>query len=142
MKDGTEVTLTFSSNVVGDSNDETNFPHKLFLTDTQVLRFPKAFANYSSANAKLLKTKFAKKVQSGGFLGEYGGALRDTVLRAGLEAVKRGARILADKEQNISRIREWMKKFGTSEDSGISVTNNEIKDIIKVIISLDNRIPL
>ena len=25
----TEVTLKFSSNVVGDSNDETNFPHKL-----------------------------------------------------------------------------------------------------------------
>ena len=32
-----------------------------------------------------------------------------------------------------------MKKFATDADSGISVTNNEIKDIIKVIISLDNR---
>ena len=32
-----------------------------------------------------------------------------------------------------------MKKFATDEDSGISVTNNEIKDIIKVTISLDNR---
>ena len=106
MKDGTEITLDSSPNVVVDSNDETNFPHKLLLTDTQVLRFPKAFANYSSANTKLLKTDFAKIVQSGGFLGEYRAALRDTVLRAELEAVKRGAPILADKQQNISRIRE------------------------------------
>ena len=106
MKDGTEITLDSSPNVVGDSNDETNFQHKLLLTDTQVLRFPKAFANYSSANTKLLKTDFAKIVQSGEFLGEYRAALRDTVLRAELEAVKRGAPILADKQQNISRIRE------------------------------------
>ena len=32
-----------------------------------------------------------------------------------------------------------MKKFATDEDSGILVTNTEIKDIIKVTISLDNR---
>ena len=32
-----------------------------------------------------------------------------------------------------------MKKFATDEDSGILLKNNEIKDIIKVTISLDNR---
>ena len=36
IKNGTEVTLKISSNVVGDSNDENNFPHKLLLTNTQV----------------------------------------------------------------------------------------------------------
>ena len=36
IKNGTEVTLNLSSNVVGDSDDETNFPHKLLLTDTHV----------------------------------------------------------------------------------------------------------
>ena len=36
-KNGTEVTLNLSSNAVGDSNDENNFPHKFLLTDTQVL---------------------------------------------------------------------------------------------------------
>ena len=30
---GTEVTLNISSNVIGDSNNESNFPHKLLLTD-------------------------------------------------------------------------------------------------------------
>ena len=34
IKNGTEVILKISSNVVGDSNDENNFSHKLFLTNT------------------------------------------------------------------------------------------------------------
>ena len=38
IKNGTEATLKVSSNVVGDSNDENNFPHKLLLTNTQVSR--------------------------------------------------------------------------------------------------------
>ena len=35
IKNGTEVTLKISSNVVGDSNDENNFPNNLLLTSTQ-----------------------------------------------------------------------------------------------------------
>ena len=38
IKNGTEVTLKISSNVIGDSNDEKSFPHKFLLTNTQVLR--------------------------------------------------------------------------------------------------------
>ena len=56
IKNGTEVTLTISSNVIGDSNDENNFPHKLLLTNTQVSKLRKAFANNSSANIKFSKT--------------------------------------------------------------------------------------
>ena len=37
IKNGTKVTLNLSSNLIENSNDETNFPHKLLLTDTQVL---------------------------------------------------------------------------------------------------------
>ena len=36
IKNGNEITLKILSNVVGDSNDENNFPHKLLLTKTQV----------------------------------------------------------------------------------------------------------
>ena len=60
IKDGTEVTLKVSSNVVGDSNDGNSFPHKLLLTNTQVSRLGKAFANGSSANIKLSKTQLHK----------------------------------------------------------------------------------
>ena len=50
IKNGTEVTLYLSSNVVGDSSDETNFSHKLLFTNTQVLKTRNHFANDSSAN--------------------------------------------------------------------------------------------
>ena len=52
IKNGSEVTLKLSSNVVGDSNNENNFPDKLLITNTQISRFRKAFANNSSANIK------------------------------------------------------------------------------------------
>ena len=57
IKNGSEVTLKLSSNVVGDSNDENNFQHKLLLTNTQVSKHCKAFGNNSSANTKLSKTQ-------------------------------------------------------------------------------------
>ena len=53
IKNGTEVTVNLSSNIIGDSNDDNNFPRKLFLTNTQVSKLRKAFANNSTANIKL-----------------------------------------------------------------------------------------
>ena len=69
IKNETEVTLNLSSNLIRNSNDETNFTHKLLLTNTQVSKICKAFANGSSANIKFKKTQLHKIVQSGGFLG-------------------------------------------------------------------------
>ena len=69
IKNGTELTLKISSNVVSDSCDENNFLHKLLLTNTQVSKLRKPFENGSSANIKLSKTQLHKIRQSGGFLG-------------------------------------------------------------------------
>ena len=55
-KNGIEVTLKLSSN----SCDKTNFSHKLLLTNTQVSRLRKAFANGSSVNKKLSKLNSKK----------------------------------------------------------------------------------
>ena len=60
IKNRTEVTLNLSSNLIESFNDETNFPHKLLLTDTQVSKIRKAFANGSSANIKFSKTQLSK----------------------------------------------------------------------------------
>ena len=60
--------LNPSSNFTGDSNDETNFPRKLLLTDTQVSRFCKSFTSGSSANVNFSKTKLFKIIQSGGVI--------------------------------------------------------------------------
>ena len=35
IKNGNDLTLEISSNIVGDSNDENNFPYKLLLTNTR-----------------------------------------------------------------------------------------------------------
>ena len=55
--------------MIGDCNDESNFPHKLLLTDTQASRLLKAFANNFSANMKFSKPQLSMIAQSGIFLG-------------------------------------------------------------------------
>ena len=49
-KNETEVVLRLSSNMVSNSDDETNFPHKSLLTNRQVANLRKAFANYLSTD--------------------------------------------------------------------------------------------
>ena len=56
----TEVVLGLSSNVVGD--EQTNFPHKLLLTNRQVANLRKVFANYLSTGIKLSKTQISKMI--------------------------------------------------------------------------------
>ena len=83
LKNGTEVNLKISSNVVGDSDDENNFPHNLLLTNAQVSKLHKAFANGSSANIKFSTTQLHKIGQSGRFLG----TLLRPLLKTGLPLV-------------------------------------------------------
>ena len=45
IKSETGITLRLSSNMIGNINDETDFLHKLLLTESQVLKLRKAFAN-------------------------------------------------------------------------------------------------
>ena len=75
--------------MIGD--DETNFPHKLLLTNRQVGNIPKAFANHLSADIKLSKTQLLKIIQSGGFLGRLLGPL----LKTGLPLIKNVIKLLA-----------------------------------------------
>ena len=68
IKNDTKVTLKLSSNVIGNSNDKNSFPHKLLLTNKNVSKLCKAFANNSSANMKSSNTQLHKIGQSRGFL--------------------------------------------------------------------------
>ena len=62
IKDSTEVTLNLSKSLVRNSHNKTNFPHRLLLTNTQVLRLQKAFPNDSSADIKFSRTHLLKMV--------------------------------------------------------------------------------
>ena len=77
--------------MIGDSNDETNFSHKLLLTDRQVSSIRKAFSNNSSVDIKFSKTQLSKIIQSGGFLGKLFGPL----LKTGLPLIKNVTTLLA-----------------------------------------------
>ena len=74
--------MRLSSNMIGD--DETNFPHKLLLTNRQVANLRKSFPNSLSTDIKLSKTQLPKMMQSGGFLGRLLGLL----LKTGLPLIK------------------------------------------------------
>ena len=67
IKNETDVILRLSSNMIGNSNDEANFPHKSLLTDRQVSNIRKAFVNHAFTDIKLSKAQLTK-MQNGGFL--------------------------------------------------------------------------
>ena len=61
--------------MIGNSHDETNFPHQLLLNNRQVANLRKAFKKFLSADIKLWKTQLSKMIESGGFLGRLLGPL-------------------------------------------------------------------
>ena len=60
IKNETDVVIRLSPNMIGDSIDKTNFPHKLLLTDRQVSSIRKTFSNNSSANVNFQKHNYQK----------------------------------------------------------------------------------
>ena len=63
IKKSIGVTLDLLSNMVGCSNDETNFPHTLLLTNIQVSNLCQAFTNGSIGNIKLSKAQLSEMAQ-------------------------------------------------------------------------------
>ena len=85
IKNETDVVLT---GMVGNSNDNTNFPHKLLLTDRQVANIRKAFANHLSTDVKFSKTQLLKMLQSGGFLGNLLSKLAGPLMKVAMPLAK------------------------------------------------------
>ena len=52
IKNETDIVLKISSNMVSISNDNTNFPHELLLTNRQIASIRKAFAKNTSTDIK------------------------------------------------------------------------------------------
>ena len=111
IKSGTEVTLNISSNVIVNSNDETNFPHRLLLTSTQGLMICKDFENGSSPNISFSKTHLPKIGRSEGFLGRFLIAL----LKTGLTLIKNVLKLLAKsvliKQQHQQQTQLFKREF-------------------------------
>ena len=143
IKNETGVVLRLSSNMIGD--DETNFPHKLSLTNRQVANLRKAFADHLSADMKLSKAQLSKMIQLGGFLDR----LLSLLLKAGLPLIKNVIKPLA-KSVLISlgltaaastadaEIHQKILGPGHNNTKTLVISNNEIEDIIKIVKSLED----
>ena len=140
IKNQTEVVLRLSSNMIGD--DETNFSHKLLLTNRQVANLRKAFANHLSTDIKLSKTQLSKIIQSGGFLGR----LLDPLLKTGLPLIKIVIKPLAKSvliplgstaAASAADAGIHKRILGYGNMTTLILSNDEIGDIIKIVKSLE-----
>ena len=131
IKNETKVVLRLSSNVI--SNNETNFPRKLLLTNRQLSKLRKAFANHLSADIKLSKTQLSKMIQSGGFLGRLLGPL----LKTGLPLMKNVIKPLAKSVLILLGLNEVASAADAGIRAGIHIiSNDEMDDIIRIVKSL------
>ena len=143
IKNETEVIIRLSTNMIGDSNYKTNFPHELLLTDRQVSSIRKAFANNSSVNIKFSKTQLSKMIQSGGFLGKLLGPL----LKTGLPLIKNVIKPLAKSvliplgltaAASAADVGIHKKILGSGNDTTLIISNKDIEDLIKIVKSLED----
>ena len=130
--------MKISSNIVGDSNDETSFPHRLSLTNTHVTNLRKAFANGSSANIKLSKSQLQKIGKSGLLLGSLLGSLIKTglpltgnILKPLAEIVLIPLVLTVAVSATEAGIRQKMIGSGMTT---LIISDKKINDIIKIII--------
>ena len=108
----------------------------MLLSNTQVSRLRKAFANHSSGNIKLSKTQSHKIVQSGGLLGRLLGLL----LKTGLSLMKNvlkplAKRVLIPLGLTVASATDaaiHKKMFGSST-TALKILNEEMNDITKKV---------
>ena len=142
VRTGNEVNLNHLSNLIGNSNVETNFPHKLLLTYKQVSKICKSFSNGLSANIKFSKTQLSEMIQSGEILGELLVALAYAAPKSRTKKlIKEVPELTTDAKRYCvnKEINKFKNDFTVNEGSGITPTKNETKDIIQVIKFLENR---
>ena len=128
--------------MIGNSNDETNVPRKLLLTNRQIANLRKAFGNYLSADIKLSKTQLSKMIQSGGFLGRLLGPLLKIRLPLMQNVIKPLAKSVL--------IPLGLTVAASAADAGIHnkilgsrtttliISNDEMEDVMKIVKSLED----
>ena len=133
-----DLVLRISSNTVSNSNDNTNFPHELLLTNRQVANIRKALANHSSIDIKLSKTQLSKMIQSGGFLGNLLGKLAGPLMKVAMPLAKNVLAPLGLSAAMSAIDGSIKKKMLGSGATTLPISNDEMDDILKIVKSLEN----
>ena len=124
------------------SDNETNFPHQLLLTNRQVANIHKAFENNSWIYIKSPKTQLSKMIQSWGFLGRLLGPL----LKTGLPLIKNVIKPLAKSVliplgltvAASAAVAGMRKKILESGNTTLIISNEEMGYIIKIVKSFED----
>ena len=130
--------------MVGNSNDNTNFPHELLLTNRQVANIRKAFANHLSTDIKLSKTQLSKMIQSGGFLGRLLGPLLKTglpLMKSVIKPLTKSILIPLGLTAAASAVDAGIHKkiLGSGHNNTtLTTSNDEMDDILKIVEYLED----
>ena len=130
IKNETDVVLRLSSNMVGNSDNETNFAHKLLLTNRQILSLRKAFANHTSVDMKLSKAQLTK-MQKGGFLN-----FLMRLLKSGLPLLKLVVKPLGmlglTAVASATDAAINTKILGSGGQATLIISNDDMQDLLKI----------
>ena len=138
IKNETDLVLRISSGMVGNSNDNTNFPHKLLLTDRQVVNIHKAFANNLPADVKFSKSQLLKMSQSGGSLRNLLSKLTGPLMKVAMPLAKNVLAPFGLTAAMSAIDGSIKKKMLGSGATTLIISNDEMNDIIKIVKSLED----
>ena len=142
IKNETDIVLRLSLNMIGNSDNNTNFPHELLLTNKKVANLRKVFAKNTSTDIKLSKTQLSKMIQSGKFLGRLLGPLFRTGLSLMKSVIKPLAKsvlvplgLTAVASAADARIHKKILGSGHNNNTTLIISNDEMDDILKIVKS-------
>ena len=122
--------------MIGNSNNKTNFPHKLLLTNRQILTLRKAFANHTSVDIKLPMAQLTK-MQKGGFL-----KFLMPLLKSGLPLLKSIVKplVMLDLTAAASATDAAINKknLGSGGHTTLIISNDDVQDLSKIVKSLSD----
>ena len=119
--------------MVSNSNDDTNFPHELLLTNRQVANIRKTFAKNTSIDIKLSKTQL-----SGGFLRNILGKLAGPLMKEAMPLAKNVLALLGLSATMSAIDGSIKKKMLGSGATTLIISNDEMDDILKIVKSLED----
>ena len=124
--------------MIGNSDDETNFPHKLLLYNRQVTDLRKAFASHTSTDIKLSKTQLSKTIKLEGFLGRLLGPLLKTGLPLLKSAIKPLCLLKLTAASSAINVGVEINIYRSGPVTILIVSNNDIQGNLEMVKSLED----
>ena len=133
VKKKTGTTLRMSLKML-DGND---LPHELLLTTRQKTKLRNVFNKRMSTDSKLSRARICNILQSGGFLGSLLSKLAGPLMKVGITFSKNAPAPLGITAA-ASKIVAGIKKKHGSGTTTLTISNEEMNDIMKIVHALED----